>query len=259
MNYLIAQNFVIKSDWNKFKAKFSGNPQKNFEWLCYSLFCQEFNKKTGIFRYKNQSAIETDPIQAEGEIIGWQAKFYGASLADTTCKSDVIDALQKSKRDYKNITKFIFYTNQGWGQNKGKEPQGKKDIEGKADSLGIKFEWRVASFFESTFVSIDNEIIARHFFSLDKSIFDLIKRQQEHSENILREIQTAVTFNGQNIKIDRSVDLEKIKVSPERVMILSGVGGVGKTALIKDYYEEMKDKAPFYILKATEFEFKKSR
>ena len=61
---------------NNFKTKFSENPQKIFEWFCYVLFCQEFNKPLGIFRYKNQSGIETNPIEANGDIVGWQAKFW---------------------------------------------------------------------------------------------------------------------------------------------------------------------------------------
>ena len=67
---------MIKANWDIFRAKFSENHQGNFEWFCYVLFCKEFNQSHGIFRYKNQSAIETDPIQKDNEIIGWQAKFY---------------------------------------------------------------------------------------------------------------------------------------------------------------------------------------
>ena len=50
---------------------------------------------------------------------------------------------------------------------------------------------------------IENEIISRHFFSLDKSIFDLIKAQKIHTEYILSEIQTCIIFRDQNIEIDR--------------------------------------------------------
>jgi len=35
---------IIKPDWNKFRAKFSENPQNNFEWFCNLLFCKEFNQ-----------------------------------------------------------------------------------------------------------------------------------------------------------------------------------------------------------------------
>jgi hypothetical protein len=66
---------MIKPNWDLFKAKFSENPQSNFEWFCYLLFCKEFNKLY-IFRYKNQSAIETNPLKIGEDVIGWQAKFY---------------------------------------------------------------------------------------------------------------------------------------------------------------------------------------
>jgi hypothetical protein len=72
---------VIKPNWNIFLAKFNENPQTNFEWFCYLLFCQEFKKPAGIFRYKNQAGIETNPIAKGDEVIGLQSKFY-----DTNCR-----------------------------------------------------------------------------------------------------------------------------------------------------------------------------
>lgn len=245
---------MIKPNWDIFKAKFSENRQNNFEWFCYLLFCKEFNEPVGIFRYKNQSAIETNPIEKEAEIIGWQAKFYDTSLSNH--KYDLSSTIEKAKKDYPNITKIMFYTNQEWGQNKGQDPQGKIDIEKKAKASNVKLEWRTASFFESPFVSIENKIVAQHFFSLDKSIFNLIKEQQTHSENILNEIQNCISFKDQRIEIDRIKDLEKLKKDSVQVLILSGVGGVGKTALIKNLYEQLKEKNTFYIFKATEFELR---
>jgi transposase len=73
---------MIKPNWDIFKAKFSENPENNFEWFCYLLFCKQFNKPLGIHRYKNQSAIETDPIEVNGELVGWQAKFYETTLSE---------------------------------------------------------------------------------------------------------------------------------------------------------------------------------
>lgn len=251
---MICKRNMIKPNWDIIKVKFSENPQNNFEWFCYLLFCKEFNKRFGIFRYKNQAAIETNPIEKEGEIIGWQAKFYDTALSNH--KYDLISIVEKAKKDYPNITKIMFYTNQEWGQNKGEEPQGKISVEGKAKELSIELNWRTASFFESPFVAIENKTISQHFFNLDKSIFNLFKEQQIHSENILNEIQTCIAFNDQSIEIDRSKELEKLEKDSEQVLILSGVGGVGKTALIKNLYEQLKEKTPFYIFKATEFELR---
>ncbi len=42
---------MIKPNWDIFKAKFSENPQENFEWFCYLLFSIEHNKPFGILRY----------------------------------------------------------------------------------------------------------------------------------------------------------------------------------------------------------------
>jgi len=98
---------IIKPNWDVFKAKYSENKQDNFEWFCYLLFCREYNKPNGILRYKNQSGIETNPVESNHEIIGWQSKFYEGKLS--THKDDLIGTLEKSKRDYLNITKILFY------------------------------------------------------------------------------------------------------------------------------------------------------
>lgn len=245
---------MIKPNWDIFKAKFSDNPQDNFEWFCYLLFCREFNENKGIFRFKNQSAIETDPVAKEGEIIGWQAKFYDTSLSSH--KNDLIALIDRAKRDYPNITKLFFYTNQEWGQSKGKTPQSKLDVEKKAIENGFNVEWRTASYFESEFVAIKNENISKHFFSLDKSIFDQIEAQLRHTANILDEIRTSISFGGQNIEIDREDIYRGLDDNLHQIIILSGVGGVGKTAVIKKLFKRYKDQRPFYIFKATEFELR---
>jgi len=245
---------MIKPNWKIFRAKFSENPQDNFEWFCYLLFCKEFDQPHGIFRYKNQSAIETNPINVGDESIGWQAKFYDTPLSNH--KDDFTNALEKAKRDYSEITKVLFYTNQEWGQNKGKEPQGLKDIAIKAASLNIEIVWRTASYFESEFVSVENEVFSKHFFSLDKSFFDLIIEQQKHTESILNQIQTYISFNNKNIEIDRNQSLEKLQDEAQKISIISGTGGAGKTVLIKKLYKQFKEKIPFYVFKATEFELR---
>jgi hypothetical protein len=76
-------------NWNNFKAKFNGKEQKSFELLCYLLFCEEFNQNTGIFRYKNQAGIETEPIFYNNQWIGFQAKFYETKISEN--KDDIKD------------------------------------------------------------------------------------------------------------------------------------------------------------------------
>ncbi|AEP88987.1 AVAST type 4 anti-phage nuclease Avs4 [Bacillus spizizenii] len=251
---------MIRPDWNIFKAKFSENPQNNFEWLCYLLFCEEFGKEFGIFRYKNQSGIETNPISVEKDVIGWQAKFYETTLSDH--KSDLISTLIKSKRDYTDLSKIIFYTNGEWGQSHNprnpeqNDPQAKVDIENKARELDLQIEWRTASFFESPFVTVKNELMVRHFFSFEKSIVQLLSEKQAHAETILENIQTSMNYQGKKIEIDRDNFLDGIlsAIENEHVLMVTGLGGVGKTAVIKRLYEDQKTNIPIYIFKASEFE-----
>jgi hypothetical protein len=245
---------VIRPNWYNFRAKFNDSPQKNFEWFCYLLFCREFKTPAGIFRYKNQSGIETNPITKDSEVIGWQAKFYDTKLSDN--KSELIEMVAKSKRDYSDLTKIIFYTNQEWGQGKkDNDSKIKREVDQKAKASGIEIEWRTASFFESPLVTVENEKIAKHFFTPDKSIFDLLKEKQIHTENVLLEIQTDIDFNGKKIEIDRGELLDRLRenLNQNHILVVSGIGGVGKTAVIKKLYENAKDGIPFYVFKASEF------
>lgn len=215
------------------------------------LFCKEFKLPYGIFRYKNQSAIETEPIDVNGILIGWQAKFYDGALSNY--KNDILEAINGVKQNYPNIRRILLYTNQEWGQNRGLKPKGLKEIEEKAKELNIEIEWRTASFFESEFVCVENEIIAKLFFSLDKNIFDLTNELQNHTENLLYEIKTEIRFNNQKFTIERSEITEKLKNNSNQIIILSGSAGVGKTAVVKMHYEKMKSAVPFYVFKAVEF------
>lgn len=220
----------------------------------YLLFCQEFNKATGIFRYKNQSGIETNPINKNDEAIGWQAKYYDTKLSDH--KNELIETVTKSKRDYADLTKIIIYTNQEWGQGKKRnDSAAKMEVEQKANKSNIKIEWRAASFFESPFVSIDNETISKHFFTLGRSIFDILEEKRGHTENVLLEIRTAIDFSGKKIEIDRGELLKRLRedLSKKQILVINGIGGVGKTAVIKKLYEDLKANVPLYVFKASEF------
>ena len=243
-------------NWNNFKAKFNGKEQKSFEWLCYLLFCKEFNVTTGIFKYKNQVGIESEPIEYNGQIIGFQAKFYETKISDN--KDDIKDSIIKAKRENNKLNKILFYVNQEFSESSKKnkkEPVYKVEIENYAKSQGIDIDWRSRSFFESPFVCEENVNIAQHFFRLDKSVFDFFDELTQHSEAILSAISSKITFKGNEIKIDRSEAIKNLHdiltVSP--MAILSGEAGVGKTAIVKDFYDSIKEKAPFYMFKATEF------
>ncbi len=252
---------MIKPNWDVFKAKFSDDPQFHFEWFCYLLFCKETNKPFGVFRYKNQSAIETNPVETDGHFLGFQSKFYDTTLSSN--KTELIGTLKKAKRDYSELTKLYLYTNQEWTQSypnknnpskKAGKTAAQKEIEKKADELGIELEWRTTSYFESLFVTKDCADISKYFFINGDSLLDLINKQERHTHSIFKNIKQSISFNGSDILIERASVLDSLKSSSNQVSILCGKGGAGKTVEVKNLYQEVRDSQPVFAFKAAEFE-----
>lgn len=245
---------MIDPNWDNFKAKNSADKQGAFERLCYLLFCKEFGKDVGIFRFKNHAGIETNPIENEGQVIGWQAKFYETRLSDN--KQDLIKSIDTTKERHPEVAKIIFYTNQEFGQDvKKTDPQYKTEIENHAKSKSINIEWRTGSYFESPFVCEQNFSIAEHFFSLKKGILDSIIELQKYTDSILQPIRAEILFGENIIKLDRSAIVGSIKDTSQTfpLVVLSGEAGVGKTAVVKDIYETIKGLSSFFVFKATQF------
>ena len=247
---------VQEVNWRVFKAKFNGQEQSQFEWFCYLLFCKKFDRPEGIPRYVNQTGIETEPIDVGGQKIGWQAKFYETRLSEH--KQDFIESINKTKDKHPQINKIIFYINKDFGEGSSNpHPKYKKDIESHAQRKKVEIEWKTNSFFKSPFVCEENKNIAQYFFSLDNSIFDFVHELSSHTENLLSSIRSEIVCQTNKIKINRSEILQKLKESliKSPVVILTGEAGSGKTAIIKDWYNELKKQklVNCFIFKATEF------
>ncbi len=245
---------IQEVNWNNFKAKFNNQEQSAFEWLCYLLFCKEHGKDLGIFRFKNHAGIETNPVEKDGKVVGWQAKFYDTRLSEH--KKDFINSIDTTKTRHPDVNKIIFYTNQEFGQDKKKiDSQYKTEIENHAKGKGIEIEWRTGSYFESPFVCEQNFSIAQHFFSLKKGVIDSIAELTLYTDSVLKSIRTEIVYDGKSIKLDRSQILKDISEATDSLspIILSGGAGVGKTAVIKDFYETIKDSSPLFVFKATQF------
>ena len=246
---------MVEINWSNFKAKFNGKEQKSFEHLSYLLFCSEHNKEAGIFRYKNQIGVETEPIQYVGKWIGFQSKFYETKISDN--KEDIKDSITKAKTKNPNLNIILFYINQEFSESskrEQKEPKYKIEIENHAKAKKVEIEWRVPSHFERQLTLEKNLTLAQHYFSLGKSVIDFICELNQHTESILTPIHSEIQFNGNEIKIDRSIAINNLKTTLDKssLVIVSGEGGVGKTAVIKDFYN-IKGSIPFFIFKATEF------
>lgn len=243
-------------NWGNFRAKFNGKEEKSFEWLSYLLFCDEFHKSTGIFRYKNQPGIETEPTLINGEWVGFQAKFYDTKISENA--SDIKESIRIAKAHNLKLQRILFYINQEFSEGKEpgrKAPQYQIDIEKVATEQGIQIEWKVPSHFEAQLALDRNRNLAQHFFSLGKSIVDFIEELHQSTERLFEPIHSKMELHGREIKIDRSRRVEELKAASEQLslVILSGEAGVGKTAVVKDLYDEVKEEKPFFAFKATAF------
>lgn len=56
-------------NWKAFGLKYDKRETWAFEQMSYLLFCAEFNNRIGLFRYKNQTGIETEPIEKDENIM----------------------------------------------------------------------------------------------------------------------------------------------------------------------------------------------
>lgn len=238
-------------NWNIFKTKFHQHEQTVFESLAYMLFCYEYGITQGVFRFKNQTGIETEPIDHNGVSTGFQAKFYETKLSVN--KADIIDSLKKAKQKNPGLKKILIYTNQEISESSlksKKKPVYLADIEKAAKGIKIEIEWRVNSHFEKQLSVPENHYLYNSFFETTKGIVDLLEALTQHSKTILFPIHTNIEYAGKQLKIDRSAIASQLKNQSPKVIILSGDGGSGKTALIKESWSES---SPMYVLKAAEF------
>lgn len=243
---------MIQPNWEVFSAKFSNNQQVTFEWFAYLLFCREFDLPKGWFGFKNQSGIEKNPIEKEGEVIGFQAKFYSTSLSSH--KDDFLEMLEKARRDHPTLTKILVYTNQFWGEayNKAEKkmmsPQALIDINAKAKELMIELEWREASFFESEFVCLEHDDLAKYFFTEQKlegwqryDDWSNTKDKVEAEYLVDEDIKVIVPkdFNKNEISVTDGINTirEKLSVGGSSIRLV-GLSGVGKTRFAQALFDE---------------------
>lgn len=242
-------------NWKVFNLKYDKQETWAFEQLSYLLFCIEFGNKIGLFRYKNQTGIETEPIEKEGLFYGFQAKYYTTSISDN--KEDIIDSIKKAKSKNSQLNELLLYVNQELSESSKKDkkkPQYQVDIENSAKSFGINIQWRVPSHFELQLALPENKYLHDIFFSLEPSGVDLLDEVIKHNLNILKAIQTEIPFRDKQIKIDRSSLIASITdaCKNKKNIIISGEGGCGKTAILKEFYALNSDKIPICIFKANE-------
>lgn len=242
-------------NWKAFSVKNNEKESWAFERLSYLLFCAEFDNRIGLFRYKNQTGIETEPVKKDNQYYGFQAKYYTTSIS--TNKQDIIDSIRKAKNTNPHLQNIYLYLNQELSESndkKKKKPKYQLEIEESAKMLGMTIHWRVPSHLEVQLSLPENKYLSDLFFSLVPNEGDLYDEIYQHNHQILQAIQTEITFGDQKIKIERSHIVNEVAkcLQSKKNVIISGEGGCGKTALFKEFYNLYNKEIPICIFKANE-------
>jgi len=217
----------MKLDWNHFRIR-NPNSREAFENLCYHLFCRKFQITEGLFRYKNQSGIETEPIKSGKEVIGFQSKFFDYSID----KNQIIESLKKAKGKNPKLNKVVLYINQEFSESSKKSKKDgicKATIEDEARNLKVAVEWIVPSHFEILMSQPLNSDLAQIYFGIGdefgfiKSCCDPDKMTLLNSNEYI-DIPFSDNKNQIRINIKRS-----LLASKDVVWMLVGHPGSGKS------------------------------
>lgn len=226
---------MIKINWDKFKVK-NEDYRKSFEELAYFLFCRKFKRTSGIFRYKNQTGIETEPILENKKWIGFQAKWFESKID----KGNIKSSIEKAKDKNPKLSRIVFYINQEFSESrkKGKkDSQLKKDIESYAKELKIEIEWVVRSNFEQILNQPANLDLAQLYFDFSDE-FGFVKSCSE--PKILTFLQSSeyIELPFTNSKTEKLEDItKKIITAKQKDFLITGHPGSGKSISIHKLFQ----------------------
>ena len=248
-----------KIDWRVFDCKFSDNPQNAFEQLTYYLFCDEYNQKYGIFRYFNQPHIETNPIQVGDKLIGFQSKYYSNSINISSKKNELIEAVKGASNTYSGITTLYFYINHEFSPSSSKgeiKPKYQIEIEDVANKLGITIVWKSPSTIEAQLMLGDNLANLRElYFNLNSKIQNYWNILNEHKNDIFNYINTTVSINNNEIILQNNdFNMDDFFESEKQFLVVDGVAGVGKSALIKRNLTDPRSDVDILAFKSTDMD-----
>lgn len=232
----------VNVNWNAFQAKFGEASEEEFELLCTLIFCRMYNRPFGIAAYRNHPGLETMSIEVAGKHIGIQAKFYLGKFSQHTTK--IKKAVSQALNQHPELDELLFflpmdldYSPKGKGNNRPTQAQ--RAVEKIATDNGVTIRWFGHSQFKATLADKSYEYWTCHFFHPSRDILKFVESVERRKEQRFDNAENCIDTNGFHVAIDRSATIKTILESQSKATVITGEGGVGKTALLKSVDEAL--------------------
>ena len=241
--------------WDSFIGKNSDDKRRAFEALARFLFREKFHLDDSLPYYKNHPGNETDTVEVDEEVVGFQAKYFEGEIDAKQIKKSVEKAILYNSKQ----TKIIIYTNKEFGNPpKGKEKtKGQQDIEEFALNAHLKIEWM---FGDNVLDLVTKNELAYHiFFDLNSDLWYLPKHIGTANLLYSKTIVDKFLIEDSDCSVDRTEYINRINeiISNGNNCILIGDSGSGKSVIAKKYFLAHQDDSIFLYLNASQFEHSK--
>lgn len=244
-------------EWQSFSYKYRGREQDVFEDLARTLLRKELGIQVGLFQRINQKGNETQIIEKDDRIIGFQAKFF----KDEIDEDNIIHSMRGAKMSNPQQTHYYIYCNLSFGEPKRRknmkntDPIPKKTLKEEkidkvANELGLTIVWKLGK----AILDEVNEIdwIYDVFFNVNGKLEHLIIEERQHTEIAFASIGYTCYYHGTPIHINRTQIIERLEAMlPSSLYVIYGEGGSGKTAILHEFLEKHRDEYPIYYRKAS--------
>lgn len=240
--------------WDNFIAVNAGDKQNAFEALARMLFKAKYDLKDNLTYFKNHAGNETNTITVNGSIVGFQAKYFEGSIN----KSEIIKSMTKAKANNPGQTDYIIYTNSAFGNPKNGSAitDSQKAIEDEAKNLELNIEWWFGD--NILDAAAKDSLISDLFFNPEINIRDIHTHVRQTNEIYFSQIEASLKTSKGEFHFDRDViDSALVQnIKPGNSVMLVGESGSGKSAILKNYYEKVKDDGnlAFYIVNAAQLD-----
>lgn len=84
---------MVYPNWLAFAYKYRGREEDAFEDLARTLFRKEMGIKYGLFQRVNHKGNETDVVEKDGKVIGFQSKYFTNRINAKV----IIDSMKRAK------------------------------------------------------------------------------------------------------------------------------------------------------------------